>query len=53
MGADQVGQGHRNQSILGLRASILADLGSAVPPRRAACLTTIMAPVIRRRLRSR
>ena len=40
-------------SILGLRASILASQGSFVAPRRAAQLTTAMAPVINSRRRSR
>ena len=40
-------------SILGLRASILASQGSEVTPRRDACRTTAIAPVISRRLRSR
>ena len=40
-------------SILGLRASILACQGSVVTPRRAAQRTTVMAPVINSRLRSR
>ena len=40
-------------SIRGLRASILASQGSFVPPRRTAELTTAMAPMIKRRLRSR
>ena len=40
-------------SIRGLRASILASQGSAVSPRRVACWTTVMAPVINSRLRSR
>ena len=40
-------------SIRGLRASILASQGSFVSPRRTAELTTAMAPMIKRRLRSR
>ena len=39
-------------SIRGLRASILASQGSFVSPRRTAELTTAMAPMIKRRLRS-
>ena len=40
-------------SIRGLRASIRASQGSFVSPRRTAELTTAMAPMIKRRLRSR
>ena len=40
-------------SIRGLSASILASQGSFVLPRRTAELTTAMAPMIKRRLKSR
>ena len=40
-------------SILGLRASIPASQGSVVTPRRTAQRTTVIAPVISSRLRSR
>lgn len=40
-------------SILGLRANILASHGSVVSPRRIACRTTAVAPVINNRRRSR
>ena len=40
-------------SILGLRASIPASQGSVVTPRRTAQRTTVIAPVIKSRLRSR
>lgn len=36
-------------SILGLRANILASHGSIVSPRRIACRTTAVAPVINNR----
>ena len=40
-------------SILGLRASIPASQGSVVTPRRTAHRTTVIAPVIKSRLKSR
>ena len=43
----------RPARIPGLRASILASYGSSVPPRLVAQRTTVMAPAIGSRLRSR
>ena len=40
-------------SIFGLRANILASHGSVISPRRLACWTTAIAPMIKSRLRSR